>query len=340
MARAILDCSLFAAPPSHADSPELDEYLERLLLLDEIARSRCVDLAVSSRTVDALARAESYPIIDRYPKDRFPQRADVLRVITSMTDRLPYIEDTVGISDLLNDDCVYTPALAEDHRPVSLREHMDYLCSVLGFANEAQRRGLLNVIFTDRVLGHQSYVVSGAIHDVEYLDGGKGVPTPPGLPLRFANSVTLSEVEEGLASCNRLPIAQWLNARYEQALRIYIHQQRVLAGGTRWPVPALSCRLGRQFIKSVTALGFDRDARKAELLMRACAEVALGVNLTKSHALRANASGGSGQVQRTSDGARAMRHDLDYEYHLHYWVTADGQELAAVVVHNDFDIPL
>lgn len=94
--------------------------------------------------------------------------------------------------------------------------------------------------------------------------------------------------------------------------------------------------VGVNFISSAESLGFMRDSSKIDRLLRACGDLALGRNLASSHFLRVGKGGND--AQKIRNGWRAWRHDIDYEFHLHYWRDGSKIELANVVVHNDFDI--
>jgi hypothetical protein len=62
--------------------------------------------------------------------------------------------------------------------------------------------------------------------------------------------------------------------------------------------------------------------------------------MNDTHALRSSQGANSTQRERPSDNAKAWRRDIDRFYHLHYWKTSAKVELASVVVHDDFTIPL
>ncbi len=94
--------------------------------------------------------------------------------------------------------------------------------------------------------------------------------------------------------------------------------------------------VGEDFVASASRLGFLHEPGKMQRLVRACADVLIGRNLGKSHHLRAGK--GANEQQRKRDHWGAWRHDLDDEFHLHYWRSGTHVELANVVVHNDFDI--
>jgi len=96
----------------------------------------------------------------------------------------------------------------------------------------------------------------------------------------------------------------------------------------------------RKFLETVKKLGFDKENKKIEILLRSCAETILEENLKDTHHLRTGKSGNSSQRERKKDKAKAWRRDIDYEYHLHYWKTLDNKiEFASVVTHNDMKIP-
>jgi hypothetical protein len=93
---------------------------------------------------------------------------------------------------------------------------------------------------------------------------------------------------------------------------------------------------GTKFFDSARNLGFMHEATKISRLLRVIADVILGRNLADSHALRTGTGGND--PQRIRGDWKAWRHDIDYEYHLHFWKNGRLVELANVVVHNDFSI--
>ncbi|MBX9687534.1 MAG: hypothetical protein K2X27_12580 [Candidatus Obscuribacterales bacterium] len=92
-----------------------------------------------------------------------------------------------------------------------------------------------------------------------------------------------------------------------------------------------------KFLEYLWDHGFNNEPRKIRRLLRACAETILKLNLDAVHALRTTSSGGARQRLRGND--KAFRRDIDYEYHLHYWDTADGPQFCTVGPHEYFDIP-
>lgn len=96
--------------------------------------------------------------------------------------------------------------------------------------------------------------------------------------------------------------------------------------------------IGGEFLRRVEACGCLTHRARMNGLLRATADTVLRCNLAKTHALRDGMGGNSPQRMRGND--KAMRRDIDREYHLHYWECEGSRpEFAAVGPHNCFDIP-
>lgn len=94
--------------------------------------------------------------------------------------------------------------------------------------------------------------------------------------------------------------------------------------------------LGKQFLRSAQEHGFLHNPNRVSRLLRVCTDLLHDRNLGDSHWLREGL--GANEPQRSRGDWKAWRHDIDYEYHLHYWRRGSEVELANVVVHNDFGI--
>lgn len=92
-------------------------------------------------------------------------------------------------------------------------------------------------------------------------------------------------------------------------------------------------QIGPMFISTARALGFMHDGKKISRILRVCVDLILKRNLADSHWLREGK--GAGEAQKTKGKWRAWRHDIDYEFHVHYWRNGDLIELANIVSHND-----
>ena len=93
------------------------------------------------------------------------------------------------------------------------------------------------------------------------------------------------------------------------------------------------------FLPSVSALVRGGPGSLPRGIVRACVDTVLSENMGATHQLRRGPGANEPHRVRTRDNAGAWRRDIDHEYHLHYWSTAAGPELATVVVHVDMSIP-
>ncbi|MBF2758664.1 MAG: hypothetical protein ISN28_05190 [Ectothiorhodospiraceae bacterium AqS1] len=126
---------------------------------------------------------------------------------------------------------------------------------------------------------------------------------------------------------------------FETALQIAIFKNRLDRGDeSEWPIktPVI---FGSIFIESIKECYEGNWRNIASKTLRSIAEVVDEIDTAKTHWLRKSKSGNSAQRSRASDGAKAWRRDIDYEYHLHYWKNGEMIELASIVTHNDFSIP-
>ncbi|MGH9958740.1 MAG: hypothetical protein ACREBC_16685, partial [Pyrinomonadaceae bacterium] len=124
----------------------------------------------------------------------------------------------------------------------------------------------------------------------------------------------------------------------ETAIRIALYKARLARHEEPdWDdVPSL--RLGDTFLASLVRACAGQAASFPARVLRAITETLEGLHLGAVHALRTGPGGGNPQQTRGKD--KAMRRDVDYEFHMHYWQCDDGTvELASVGVHNDFSIP-
>lgn len=94
---------------------------------------------------------------------------------------------------------------------------------------------------------------------------------------------------------------------------------------------------GEEFIGYLKKNNFISDNTKIKMLFRALSEVISETYLEKTHSLRTNSSGDS--KQRMVNDFKAYRHDIDREYHLHYWKKENQVIFASLGPHNQFEIP-
>lgn len=154
-----------------------------------------------------------------------------------------------------------------------------------------------------------------------------------------AISVRLPIYPGGDAFCKATDLVKWWSVATSDAIIDSCGIQAGLTEENIWSVITIvhkNLTLGGNFIATARALGFMHVDTKISRLLRVCADLVLRRNLADSHWLR----NGMGPMapQKSKGDWRAWRHDIDHEFHLHYWKYGENIELANVVVHNDFSI--
>jgi len=176
----------------------------------------------------------------------------------------------------------------------------------------------------------------GDIIDIEYSAGATHLPNVPG---RYRGIfLACDQVRQLLLALD--PLCVWrIEGRHELSINTSLAQRLHASGKDYWPLKDHPWRMGGSFLSTAIGAGFDQDEKRIRGLLRACADTILGENLAATHALRQGPQGSQNPLVRATDSAKAMRRDIDYEFHLHYWDTPTGPELASVVAHDDFSIP-
>lgn len=116
---------------------------------------------------------------------------------------------------------------------------------------------------------------------------------------------------------------------FSKLIKIYFNNNATQKEKRTWTI-------GKDFFKNFKKHGFYIEDIKIEKLLKAM-YVVVYEESRKSHALRSSASGGA--RPKVSRLGTAMRMDIDYEYHLHYWIKQNHIIFAKVSTHNDFHIP-
>jgi hypothetical protein len=335
MPNVYVDAVLFACPDTTANPSDLDQYLVQLIELDELRRSG-LGLLLSARTPELLATTQSYPFWDRLPGLAFPQRGDLLRIIDAFFNKSTTVEMFFRIGDLLLDDPRCTTSSHLKDRQGILVEHHLYLLAFMCVDQELSKKPECEPIMLTRGLDAQSTVLhtTGTVVTFEWLDGESKIDEP----FHYNKHVNACRNASSLLAVLD-PLDLWTHEKqFQIALKITVER---LAGRTPGPnclTESSLFALGAQFERSLQESGIAQTAARMRALLRACAETVLGSNLGATHALRGGQGPNDPPVIRSRDRARGMRRDIDYEFHLHYWITDDGPEFSRVVTHNDFMI--
>lgn len=322
----LLDPWSLVWPRAMLDEQRAEEYVERLTSLFDLAFCDPVMVAVSDESIEMLMADNSYPLVEAVPEVLWPSRADIYRLVSSLLQKLPSISQ-VGVSAILIDAPVSEPEIDF----CLSRRHKDHLDELYGTSLVVEERLQVDAppILSAHVASNGSYRYAVKVVDIEC----KCNPSA-----RLGDYQGVVNARSSLSDC----IADWsstdlfLKGFVEQAIALEVWKSTGRRGVNPFSVD--NWRLGRNFTGSIGGSGVAQLRAKVDALIRTCVDVVVGRDSRSTHFLRTSSSGGAPQVVRSSDGGRAWRADIDYEFHLHYWICGDTVELADVVPHNTFDI--
>jgi len=311
------------------------------------------DIYVSFLTDQVLAEVNGFPewgelekTITHVNLDKTIQVHDIHSIIYRIL-KLPSIEEKININEILFDfqnvECSISNYLLT--RGTFLQEHFYRIAILECLIEKLIYKERINKLLITRCHQHSSQIISFKSEILDHepirespifnldkpdLVGGDLIfCTDPEYISNLYNSVLEQVVE------------LWKNSTSEQVYNEAVMKYANDANSQlEQPKLLLAWSFGRKFLETLKKLGFDKENKKIEILLRSCAETILEENLKDTHHLRTGKSGNSSQRERQKDKAKAWRRDIDYEYHLHYWKTLDNKiEFASVVTHNDMKIP-
>ena len=182
--------------------------------------------------------------------------------------------------------------------------------------------------------------VRAQIHELEHArDDIPALPCPPEF---FEGDVLVCDDFHGLIKCldeSAILVGASDNLGIELAVRIGLFKHSIALGDAPDWGGVIVPTIGSKFRELCQQVCADQGESVPPKILRSIVETVKGHNLPAVHALRKGPGGND--PQRTRGSNKAQRRDIDREFHLHYWESSDGKvELASVVYHNDFSIPV
>lgn len=346
MSNLIVDCSLLACPdPDVAVDAsyheDVMEYLSRLADLSHL-RSTCKSIRFwrDNQLAAVLHQQNCYPfrhvISGAFRRLHDPaqfQLEDVNRLAMALIERSISLEDHGQLKDIAVSNCVLTNDPSANRSDV----FAEHLCRVLELSLPILGDGnqFSSSSFLATCAGPHSRECLSASYIVEMLEKQDGSYAADSYDRNvnapiYRGTVSLLD-EENLIS--------WFMNADDLALIDVFSLRAAREANECWKIVGnmrTMLSLGREFRESARRLGFMHERQKIEKLLRVCADVLHGRNLENGHWLRVGK--GANDQQKTRGQWRAWRHDVDREFHLHYWKFGSRIELANVVTHDDFDI--
>jgi hypothetical protein len=320
LSNLIVDVALLACPnPDRVPSRDFNrifiEFITRLTDLT-IFRGTCKSVRFWSdeRLAGTLAENDCYPfrhvLVQAFQHLANPsefQIEDISAVAIALIEKSQKFEEEGNIKDVVVSGC----SLENDPVIGRIDAFRDYLCRVLALA--------LPILGDGRTFAPNTYIASC------------GKPSDHA-DIRARYTVSLVEARDG--SYTECLLRNDLNVGHYRGVGQLSQEADLASWWAAGTEQALT--FGSEFVSSARALGFMHDAKKIDKLLRVCGDLVLGRDSRSGHALRTGRGANEPQIARGK--WRGWRHDIDDEFHLHYWKTGSRVELANVVVHGDFGI--
>lgn len=328
MKNIAIDPYILAYPnETNTSIDEFEDYINRLLELNQLQDEMNLNYVISGNTAALLTITNNYPDwatlkveLSRYGLDGIYQPKDIFATLDKLL-KNQCIEEISNTEEILYENVYISPNELIENRPINYTDELFrllmYMCLEIKKGNDYF---LASIETIDSIV-----TIQGDIYDIE---------SKANLPKHYKEKFsTFSTIKQFL--CIVDPILIWKNAQeeldYINAININLFQRTgEITGKKNW-------YFGKKFLKTVSDLGFLSDDSKIKSLLKSITDTIINVNLSATHSLRSGEGGTSPQLTRMSD--KAWRRDVDYEFHLHYWVKDNSFEFAALVTHNDMHIP-
>ncbi|MGH9575317.1 MAG: hypothetical protein ACRD40_17530, partial [Candidatus Acidiferrales bacterium] len=251
---------------------------------------------------------------------------DIFAVMQRFLDRLPKIEDQLGVRDVLVSNVRIS---MQDYlnRSAPLPDDFERLLTLAALLLQSQNleKGSIYTTGITRCPGECDFAAT--IEDVE-----GGAARAMKLPLDVAVDFLLFSCSKNARRELRPELVWSLGAAYGVAIELAVETLSSQSGNAS----ARPWYVGRKFVDSVLSLNLI-SPEAGKRILRECAGTVLGLQVGSTHPIRVGRGGNEEQL-RQGDAA-AWRRDIDYDYHLHYWSSPAGIEFASVVIHGDYSIP-
>ena len=340
-----IDAGVLAVPHLTCNVSDVHRYVDTLLEWKKLLDKPWVAIHMSRRASEVLDKEGLYPLREQLKK-LFTEHGiveysvnDVARITDQLLQITPSFETYYRVEDVLSDQLETNPDVLR-------------LTTYNGLQSDLARCILLIAILRKHCSqppGGHSLILREAPKDViqvraqvHYLEHKRNdIPTLPSPPEFFEGEVLACDDFQGLIECldeAAILVSASDNPGIELAIRIAMFKDIVAQGESPDWSTSLDLRIGSKFRESCQQCCADRDGALPRKILRSIVETIRGLNRRATHALRTGLGANASQRMRGTD--KALRRDIDQEFHLHYWDCADGViELASVVYHNDFSIP-
>lgn len=348
MHSATIDAGVLAAPPLTANREEVYQYVDTLLDWKRLLEEPWISIYMSERASETLIEQGLFPLRDALralfsSKNIVEYDVNTVAVVAERLLRLtPTFETYFRVRDVLMEHFTTEPELLSLTVGEGMASDLGRCIVLLAILRNYCRNPVRDhTLILKNSPSSGQVIVKAMIHAIEHeRDDLCGIPEPPEI---FEGVVLTCKDFRGLILCiNESGV--WIAAQdpigKELAVRIAVYKSRINRRlEPDWDDLPSFC-FGRRFLETADNICLRNMGDMVPKLLRSIVEALDRQNMGAVHPLREHEGGGSPQRERSSDGAKAWRRNIDYEYHLHYWECDAGViEFGSMGPHNDFQIP-
>ncbi len=339
MVSFFVDPFILACPSPEYGEEDFNAFVHGIILLQALRGWPAARVFSSGHTVDRLFTEARYPLGEDLSESLAAfgngqiQARDVVEVVNSLLQRLPTIEEHVGVDVVLYEKLISKPEPDLSSRTTGFREALHEVFVYIALVDTTEKAKENNNITLTRGIPDcpREISIRAVIVDSEG-------PAHFTLPFVVGGATFLAQHVNEIHSLIN-PEQVWFDGPLGdgqiRALESYVWMEMLKRG--LGPPDMRPWRFGREFLNTASAHGFVTEPVKIRKLLRACAETVLQQNMVDTHELRTGEGGDDPALVRGDD--KAWRRDIDYDFHLHYWNGPSGVEFASVAIHNDSSIP-
>lgn len=345
MPSVTIDASVLAVPELESTAEDAHRYIDTILDWRRLLDEPWVAIYMSKRASGVLFDTGLYPLRDQLIK-LFNAHGiveydvhTVAIVVDNLLRRTPHFETYFKIHDVLFDNISTNPDILQFSSGTVLKSDLARCVVLIAILRDHCSEPVRDHSLILRQVPNRQVQVRALIHELDHdREDVRTIAVPPEY---FEGTVLVCEDFRGLIENldeSAILLCATDQLGVEIAVRIALFKSRLARGNEPDWDDTGGLRFGARFFDSVRGCCQDQAESFAGRLLRAVVEIIDRQNMGSVHALRTGPGGNAPQRMRGHD--KAMRRDVDYEYHLHYWHCDDGAlELASVGVHNDFSIP-
>lgn len=340
-----IDAGVLAIPHLTCNVSDVHRYVDTLLEWKKLLGKPWVAIHMSKRASEVLDKEGLYPLREQLKK-LFSEHGiveysvnDVARITDHLLQITPSFETYYRVEDVLSDQLETNPDVLRLTAYNGLQSDLARCILLIAILRKhcSQPPGGHSLIL--REAPRDVIQVRAQIHELEHERDD--IPTLPSPPEFFEGDVLACDDFRGLIECldeSAILVSASDNPGIELAIRIALFKDSITRGESPDWSTSLNSRIGPKFRETCQQCCADKGNVLPPKILRAIVETIKGQKLSAVHALRAGL--GAKERQRTRNSDKAVRRDIDREFHLHYWDCSDGTiELAKVAYHNEFSIP-